>query len=216
MLDIHSHILPGVDHGAADLAESIDMLEAARAMGITCIVATPHVYRSDFDRRAARAAFQSLQPEAKKRGINLRLGYECNFRALEKSDLGKAAAFCMEGTKRLMLEMPSKQWPREWKEIIYELQAHGLEVVIVHPERYEPVQKDLAVLERLAEMDVLFQVDVPQKSMLFSAQGRVLRRLGEMGCMHYAASDAHCARDYEIYAKGRRKLEKWLNPPERT
>ena len=213
MQDIHAHILPGVDHGAQDLAQAIAMLDAAAAQGIDRITATPHVYRADYDCVPAQRAWQLLQPYAQARGIELALGYEFNIRALDQRKIEQAARFCTVGTRTLLLEMPFDIWPIDWREKIYALQAHGLEIVLAHPERYEPVQRDLRLLDRLAELDVLFQVDVPQCLRAFSAQRRVFKRLCDMDCLHYAASDAHTEADYAAFAKSLRRLEKYLIAP---
>ena len=213
MQDIHAHILPGVDHGAQDLNESLAMLDAAKAQGIGRIIATPHVYRADYDRSIAQKAKEILLPHAQQRGIELQLGYEFNIRALDQTAVEKAAQFCTEGTKTLLLEMPFDIWPIDWREKIYALQAYGMEIVLAHPERYEPVQRDLNLLERLAELDVLFQVDVPQSLKLFTKQRRVLKRLCEMHCLHFAASDAHTAQDYAAFAGSVRKLGDCLIMP---
>ena len=213
MQDIHAHILPGVDHGAQDLPSAIAMLDAAKAQGICSITATPHVYRADFDRSIALQAKELLLPYAQQRGIELKLGYEFNIRALDQSAMERAAQFCIEGTKTLLLEMPFAIWPVDWREKIYALQVHGMEIALAHPERYEPVQKDLRLLEQMAELDVLFQVDVPQCLKPFTVQRKVLKRLCEMNCLHFAASDAHTADDYAAFAQSIRRLGDRLNAP---
>ena len=206
MLDVHSHILPGVDHGAQDLTQARAMLAEAQAQGIDTIVATPHVYKAEFDRSIAQNAMEQLRPYARQMGIALKLGYEFNHRAFDREEPQRAREFCIEDTNLLLLELPFDQWPRDWKNIIYDLQAHGMEVILAHPERYVPIQKDLRILEQLAQLDCLFQVDVPQALRLLSKQNRVCKRLVEMDLLHYAASDAHTANDYQGFRKSIDKL----------
>lgn len=210
MLDLHSHILPGVDHGAQDLNEAREMLAAAAAQGIRTIVATPHVYHADFDREHARQAYAQLKPCAKDLNIDLILGYEFNIRAIDHDHPERAADFCIEGTNKLLLEFPFEHWPRDWQHIVYDLQANGMEIILVHPERYVPIQQDLNILNKLAELDCLFQVDVPQSLRMFSKQKKVLKHLIRMGCVHYAASDAHTAEDYAQFHASIKKLEQEL------
>lgn len=210
MLDIHSHILPGVDHGARDLKQAHGMLAAAAAQGIDRIVATPHVYHSDFDRSVAQHAHAALKPYAESLHIDLKLGYEFNTRAIDFDHMERANDFCIEGSNKLLLEFPFEHWPRDWKSIVYDLQANGLEIIIAHPERYIPIQQNMNILDKLADLDCLFQVDVPQSLHLFSKQNRVLKRLIQMGRLHYAASDAHAEADYEKFAKSIKRLEDYL------
>lgn len=210
MLDLHCHILPGIDHGAQNLNQARQMLAAAKEQGITRIVATPHVYSADFDRSKARHACETLRPYAQQMNIELVLGYEFNISALDYEHLERASAFCIDGTNTLLLEMPFDLWPPHWKHIFYDLQARGMEIILAHPERYRAVQSNLQILEKLAQMDVMFQVDVPQSLRRFSKQNKVLRTLIDMDRLHYAASDAHQASDYGQFARSIQKLSKHL------
>lgn len=210
MLDIHCHILPGVDHGARDLTQARRMLDAAAAQGVTQIVATPHVYDENFDRSVAIRACEALRPYAQRLNIELMLGYEYNVSALNLKRIERAREFCIEGSSRLLLEMPFQIWPPNWRMLIGELQQMGLEIILAHPERYEPLQGKLSRLHDLADMDVLFQVDVPQSLKPFSKQHRVLRELMKMDMVDYAASDAHCAEDYAQFGRSISKLERYI------
>lgn len=210
MLDIHCHILPGIDHGARDMAEARRMLEAAAAQGVKHIVATPHVYDERFDRAAAKRAYEALRPHAQRLNIRLTLGYEFNISALNLKNPARARDFRIEGSNRLLLEMPFDIWPPNWRMLIGELQRMGLEIILAHPERYEPLQDKLSRVHDLAEMGVLFQVDVPQALKPFSKQRRVLRELMKLDALDYAASDAHCAEDYARFGRSIGKLDGYI------
>lgn len=92
-------------------------------------------------------------------GIEMRLGYECNLSALRVDDLAAARRFCIEKTNVLLVEFPFDNWPGTWREILYGLQAEGMRLVLAHPERYRPLQRDPHMLDSLAEMGVRLQVN---------------------------------------------------------
>ena len=214
MVDLHSHILPGLDHGAQNLAQSCAMLRAAAEQGVTTLVATPHVYRADFDRTAAQQKREQLAPYAQQLGVRLLLGYEFNLSALDVERPQAAEACCMENTRRLLVEFPFGAWPQEWKRRIYDLQAHGMELVIAHPERYAQIQQDLKILEWLSQMDCRFQVNAPGALWRVERRGRVIGRLMAMGRMDYVASDAHDERDYEGFRARTIKWKQYLQNSE--
>lgn len=213
MTDLHSHILFGVDDGARNPQESIEMLQRAAQEGVTCIVATPHALHPAMDTQPARRAFRELQPFAGDMGIEMRLGYECNLSALRVDDLAAARRFCIEKTNVLLVEFPFDNWPGTWREILYGLQAEGMRLVLAHPERYRPIQRDPHMLDSLAEMGVRLQVNAASLQGWFGAKQGIARRIVKAGRIAALGSDAHSAQDYAGFARiARRVPAEALNP----
>ena len=96
MRDIHCHILPGVDDGAADLDESLAMLEAAKRAGVTRIVCTPHCRDPYFDYDKMWDAFELLRDNAD--GFPLQMGFEVNHRKLVELGIDAAEHLHFDGT----------------------------------------------------------------------------------------------------------------------
>ncbi len=204
MRDLHCHILPGVDDGARDLHESLAMLKAAKEVGITEIVCTPHCRDPYFDYDAMCAAYETLVAHAE--GFPLVMGFEVNHAKLMELGIEWADKLAFRCPSReFLLELSSYAQPHHFKEYegtIFQLQARGYEVVIAHPERYRAIQKDIGLARELARMGCKLQV-----SSDFVAGGRLgserkpAKRLFEEGLVSYIASDAHCVEHYRYFAE---------------
>lgn len=99
MRDIHCHILPGVDDGAADLDESLAMLEAAKRAGVTRIVCTPHCRDPYFDYDKMWDAFELLRDNAD--GFPLQMGFEVNHRKLVELGIDARGALAFRWDQRV-------------------------------------------------------------------------------------------------------------------
>lgn len=163
VIDLHSHICPGVDDGSKSVEMSIEMLQKMAAQGVTVVCATSHYYANQnsvhtfCDRR--NAALQLLY-EAMPQGLPKILpGAEVAYfpRISEKAGLER---LCIAGTKTLMLEMPFCEWNSLQVEEVHSLVLdRGLDVVLVHPERFCFSKGNKAYLEQLAKMPLAFQLN---------------------------------------------------------
>ena len=191
MIDLHSHVLHGLDDGAADLGEAVAICEAAAADGIETIAATPHV-RHDYPTTPERmeAALAELQAAV---GELIRVvpGGE-----LDLDELGRPAEelarFGLGGTRTLLVETPYVGWPLDFAERLFTLQVAGFATVLAHPERNRDVQARPELLEPIVAGGTLVQLTAA------SVDGRVGRgarecsfALLERGHAHLVASDAH-------------------------
>ncbi|WP_165043854.1 CpsB/CapC family capsule biosynthesis tyrosine phosphatase [Adlercreutzia sp. ZJ138] len=205
MRDIHCHILPGVDDGAANLAESLAMLEAAKRAGVTSIVCTPHCRDPYFNYEAMWDAFELLKAHAG--GFPLQMGFEVNHSKLMELGLHWADYLHFDGSKDFLLELSSRAKASdfvEYERTIYELQGRGYRVIIAHPERYAAIQKDVSLARRLAHMGCKLQASAD-----FVRGGRLGREkkpaqaLFEQGLYSYIASDAHRTEHYTYLSEAR-------------
>ncbi len=156
-IDIHSHIIPGVDDGSRDMETSIALLQMAVESGTTDIIATPHVIdvSTTLTWDAIRRHVEELQKEADARGIPIRIypgaETELNWDLLEliRKD---HSAFCLAGSRYCLMEMPSLMLPPNLEDMIYELQLMDIVPVLAHPERQmqlmEQPEKLLELLKR--------------------------------------------------------------------
>ena len=140
LIDIHSHIIPGVDDGSLDLETSLGLLRMAAENGTTDIIATPHVIdvSTTLTWDSIRRRVEELQKEADKNGIPITIypgaETELNFDLLEliRKD---HSAFCLAGSRYCLMEMPSLMLPPHLDDMIYELQLMDIVPVLAHPER---------------------------------------------------------------------------------
>ncbi len=164
MIDIHTHILPGIDDGSKNSEMSVQMLEKLREEGVTDVVLTPHFYASQnsvekfLDRR--QVSFEHLMAALENHpvGLRLHLGAEVLFMdSLDKVDgLGEMA---IRGTKYLLLEMPFTKWSSRNLDTVYKIQCNGFTPLIAHFERYIGFNGGLSEIRELKKMGCILQMN---------------------------------------------------------
>lgn len=210
MFDVHCHIVPDVDDGSRDMRESVAMLREARASGIDRIVCTPHCRSSHFNYEKIVSHYEALRVQAESMGIWLDLGFEVYWEKLAELGLKAAPSLCFENTNLMLLEFSCGSLPPSWQRIIYELQGLGIQPIIAHPERYQPIQKNIEIAYEMKEMGCLLQLS----SNFVEGGWRSRRRktaieLLKNDLVDYLASDAHQPEDYESYRKALQVARKY-------
>jgi protein-tyrosine phosphatase len=196
VIDLHSHILPGVDDGARTLEESFEIARAAVEDGVEVLAATPHV-RADYPTRAEtmERLVATTQDALREARLPLRLcsGGEIALDFLAGLDAEERRRFGLGGNPRyLLLEFPYGGWPLSLETVVFELQAQGVTAVIAHPERNAAVQAAPERLRAAVEAGALVQLTAgsltagPRASALGTA-----RALLDLGLAHLIAGDAH-------------------------
>jgi protein-tyrosine phosphatase len=192
MIDLHSHVLPGIDDGPAALSGSREILDAAIADGITHLVATPHV-RSDWPTKPEVMERLVADVRALGAGIEVLPGGELDLQYLETLDDDSLRRFGLGGNSRLLLlECPYAGWPLQLRDLVFRLGVRGFSIVFAHPERNAIVQEDPGRLRELVDAGVVVQLTAA------SVDGRLGRRVAaaartllDSGLAHVIASDAH-------------------------
>jgi len=196
MVDLHCHILPGLDDGPATMEESVAMAESAIADGITHIVATPH--SSDeyfFDFAHVRQLRDELQAKVGNRlkivtGCDFHLNPE-NLEALRKDP----RQYCINQCDFLLVEFNEYSIPPAMDRTLHEIQLAGVQPVITHPERNGILRAHPERLKKWVRQGCFAQVTGGALTGGFGAgaQQDALRWVGE-GLVHFVASDAHNTR----------------------
>ncbi len=204
MRDIHCHILPGVDDGARDLDMSLRMLEAARDVGVTSMVCTPHCRSHYFDYDAMWDAFRTLKAHAG--GFPMTMGFEVAHSMLVHLGVEEwAERLAFDGTGEFLLELDAGCTEadfRDYDRTIYELEGMGLEVIIAHPERYRAIQRKPELAERLTKAGCKLQASADfVAGGRLGREGRPARKLFDRGLYSYVASDAHRPEHYRYLAQ---------------
>lgn len=210
MIDIHSHVLFGVDDGSKSLEESVRMLKAAKNIGFDKIIATPHVMRAGYKKDCLKDSFKAVKCEAEKIGIELYQGYEYNCYALNDDGFKTAMQFCTEGTNTILIEFKSTVgFPANWETIVMTLQREGANIILAHPERYRQVQVDVSNLYRSIEMGCELQLDglsLTEPGFMNKTR-KCAAKLLKSGMISWIASDAHCEEDYLEFENVVRKID---------
>lgn len=196
MIDVHLHILPGVDDGPGTMEEALALASILVQEGIHSAVATPH-YNDEFPQRSAaeiQERVHNLQRELYRRSIPLRLfaGHEALIKPGLVEDIQTGRLATLNHSHYLLLELWNRAWLPETERVIFELRAFGVVPIIAHPERYRVFQQEPERLAALLQQGVLAQLTA---SSLVGLQGKTARRCAEnllkKGLIHCIASDAH-------------------------
>ena len=205
MIDIHSHILPGIDDGAGDLEEALEMARLAVADGIRVMVATPHLFKHqsmDLDAINEKSVILERLDRFRDRlaaeGIALEILPGCDV-PLSADTLRLLAEDRVltvnDGKRYLLLELPHFSIPPTLEDICFRLQSLGLTPIITHPERQPLIQERPERLGRLVELGCLAQLTAGSLTGGFGRRiARVSRQLVKKGYIHLLASDAHNTR----------------------
>ncbi|SHO49559.1 CpsB/CapC family capsule biosynthesis tyrosine phosphatase [Anaerocolumna xylanovorans] len=195
-IDIHSHIIPGVDDGARNMEEALLMLAAAYREGIRSIIATPHVsYRRDEDRyRKLESAFLELKERAEKEipELKLYLGSEINYSQDTVYGLCKKEIPTLAGTSYILVEFQPFCEYRYIKGGIQSLIMGGYKPVIAHVERYHRLRGEVEMFEELISMGAYLQSNAMSITGGAGRESKKLtKRLLQKGLLHFIATDSH-------------------------
>jgi protein-tyrosine phosphatase len=195
MIDIHTHILPGLDDGAADLEQSMAMARVAIADGVTAVVATPHA-ATNTTRADVLAHVGKLQIALDNSNVPLQLyaGIEVWLSPDVVAQQRTGHAFAIANGPYMLVELPLQMIPPYTEQAIFALQVAGIIPILAHPERYVALEGNLEPLYRLVSRGVLCQLSA---SSLLGGFGPRARSLAESilqhDLAHVIASDAHSA-----------------------
>lgn len=211
MIDIHNHIIYGVDDGSQSLDQSLRMICEAERSGIKVIVATPHVRDQNFNHGKLEENFQNLSRKASDYGVSLKLGCEAYIHpdivALYKCNKIRA----LGNSRHILVELPFNQMPLYANDLLYRLQLEGAAVVIAHPERYRYFVNDFDLFVSFLDAGCLMQLDAA--SIIGKHGSRVksfCKRVLKLKKAHFVSSDAHCAEHYrDWYLKSMKKVRQW-------
>ncbi len=187
MIDIHSHLLPGVDDGVQTEDESRELLQEYADAGFSHIVCTPHLHDPYVETKIPkiRGAYQWFSAEAEKFGITTFLGSELYM----SPDPGKSIPFL---GRFQLIETNTKTEPMYLLDEVFKLQMQGLTIIMAHIERFEWFSLDSQISNRLKEMGVLFQVNIGMVS-----SGKVQKYM-EKDWVDFISSDNHGKRRSSI------------------
>lgn len=218
MIDIHNHLLYGVDDGAKSLVESLDVLKDLEENGFTKVILTPHYikgssYNSPKKDNLKRLA--ELQKAVKENNINLKL-YLGNEIFIDEDilDLFRSGEIStLNNTNYALIELPMSGKYDEYKEIFMDLKSKGCEVILAHPERYRAFQEDYSKIDELFNMGILFQCNLDSIVGKYGeGSNKLIRRLLEEKKIAFLATDIHEKKhDYHKWQLAKEEILKYIS-----
>ncbi len=196
MVDLHHHLLPGLDDGSPDLATSVEMARIAEAEGITHIVCTPHANsRFPFEPERNAALLSELRRALDSEGIRVALGQGCDFHISYdnvRDALANPSRYSVNGHDYLLIELPDYSISPNMQETFYELRLNGLIPILTHPERNPILQRDPDRMLPWLRDGLLCQVTAGSVTGEMGRQAEKLaKRMLENRWVHFIATDAH-------------------------
>jgi protein-tyrosine phosphatase len=197
MIDLHCHILPGVDDGPKNLDESLEMARIFKDTGYCQVVATPHqVPGTNWIRSIEdiRKRLVELNHAIKIEGIELDVlsGMEISFDPLILDLLQKGQLLTLGKTSWVLIETPFQQFPLGWEQVVFTILAKGYFILLAHPERCAQFTANPRLADRLIESGVYLQVNWDS---FLGYHGRaalqMAHHLAENGHIHCLATDSH-------------------------
>lgn len=206
MVDLHCHLLPGIDDGSKNMKISLRLAREATENGVTHALLTPHHMNGHYvnHKRDVIRETKEFQEQLKRHDISLTVfpGQEVRINgnlldALDKDDI----LFADTGNKYMMLEFPDDDVPHYTDQMIFDLQQRGIIPVIVHPERNTKIMQNPDLIYQLLEKGCLSQITASSYVGTFGKKVKEFsRQLIEAGQGYVFASDAHNlpGRKYEM------------------
>jgi protein-tyrosine phosphatase len=217
LIDLHSHVLPGLDDGARDVGEAVEICRSAADDGIEVLAATPHVRRDYPTTPEQMETALARVREAAGGIVRLVPGGELALDELDRPP-DELRRFALAGNPRyLLVETPYYGWPLDVGERLFRLRAAGITPVLAHPERNAEIQARPELLEGPVAGGTLVQLTAASVDGRLGRASRVAAaRLLELGYAHLIASDAHAPTLRAIgmsgaaRALGDQALARWL------
>lgn len=207
-VDIHSHLIPGIDDGSPDMETSLHFLGQLAELGYKKVVTTPHIM-TDFhpnDSTIIRSGLTALRSALKEKGIKIEIEAAAEYfldTTFEKL-LAEGDILSFGAKKYVLVEMSFIQATPNFEEIIFNLLTKGYTPILAHPERYNYWHDNYKVFPHIHELGCLMQVNIPS---LLGYYGKPIKNLSlqliKSGLIDFLGTDLHHIRHLELFMEGK-------------
>lgn len=215
MIDVHSHVLPGIDDGSKNITTSLNILQGLESQGVTDLICTPH-YIAETNQASPRAKneklLDNLKERAAKKGlkINLYLGNEIYIDKDIAKFLRSKKASPLAKSKYLLVELPMSGEFQQYEDILLNLVQKKWKVILAHPERYHSFQKDYSKITELSQLGILLQCNLGSFIGQYGKHAKkTAQKMAKDKLIYCVGTDIHHERDYTEIAKAQKKLRKY-------
>ena len=221
MIDIHSHLIYGVDDGSENIETSIEILDNLSKEGVTDIILTPH-YITDTNYVSSKfnniKKLLELKTEIKKQGININLflGNEIYIDS-EIINLIRNNKMCtLNNTEYILVELPMSGNYPDYQYIIKNLIRIGFKVILAHPERYASFQRDFNKVKEMVDMGVMLQCNIDSILGYYGNNAKkTMKLILKDKLVSFIGTDIHSKKsDYSYIEKAKNKFKKYLTDEE--
>jgi len=203
VIDLHNHILFGVDDGPKTLCDSLEMARLLSKCGYRLVVATPHTVPGTAwtpSTNAIKNKIAKINQELKAEGLDLKIlpGMEISFDPQLLDLLNDNRLFTLGGkiSSCLLIEPPFQRFPLGWEQVVFEMISRNYTILLAHPERCAQLVQNPKIVDYLINAGVCLQVNWCSFLGTYGRSAkRTARHLAEKGQIHCLATDAHHPRE---------------------
>jgi len=203
-VDIHSHLLPGIDDGVRTIEESVAIIKKFKLLGYSKLITTPHIisdlYPNNID--IIKSKLQEVENALKEEHIDIAIEASAEYyvdidflKLIENDDLIPFMG------NYILFETAYNSKPMILDQVIYSLQAKGYIPVLAHPERYRYLHEDISLYKELKAEGVLFQVNIKSLQKKSKTIYKIASKLIKLGLVDFMGSDVHKMHDIERLEK---------------
>ncbi len=212
MIDIHSHIIHGVDDGPSNITESLKMIKEAERLGISLVVASPHYQESVFSLDRVEENFQELIYKARDYDVKINLWYEVFANPDSHSLMKNRKKLSLNKTKNILFEFPFNAQPQKCVEMVLKFRMQKITPVIAHIERNRAFINKIEYFVAFIKAGCLIQADAASIAGVYGSRIKEFsKKLVQMKFVDMVASNAHSASDYaNWYSEAYKNVTNWV------
>ncbi len=194
-VDLHSHLIPGIDDGSQSMEESLLLLKGMEALGYEKVITTPHIMADAYRNtpKIISDGLKSLRKAARKEGLSIKIEAAAEYYLDDGFEdlLQKSKIMTIKG-EYLLFETSYFAKPMQLEEMIFSISSSGYKPLMAHPERYRYVKDPLKEYGRFKELGVLFQVNLNSFSGHYGRDAKQKADfLSKEGMIDFLGSDVH-------------------------
>jgi len=197
-VDIHSHLLPGLDDGVKSIKESMYILDILQKLGYQKVITTPHVMHDHYPNSSEGiiSKLEEVKKALKSHEIKIKIEAAAEYFLDEKflDRLMKKERFLTFGDNYILFETSFFNKPAFLEDAIFAMNTQGYKPVLAHPERYSYLQQDIKLAERLKNMNTYLQMNLLSCTDFYSVEvKKFARKLLKANLIDFVGSDCHNA-----------------------
>lgn len=205
IVDIHSHMIPGIDDGSKSMKESVAMVRQLHALGYKKVITTPHImsHRYPNSSKIILDGLAKLREELSRQGVDIVVEAAAEYYLDEhlRSLVAKKEILTF-GKNCLLFELSYNVKPINLERWIALMQEAGYQPVLAHPERYQYMRRDFNIYQQLKDMGVYLQVNINSLNGFYAPEAKqTALKLANKGMIDFLGSDAHAIRHLQALSK---------------
>lgn len=206
-VDMHSHLIPGIDDGAQNMEESIGLIRTLHELGYTKLITTPHVYHDLYPNKSETilSGLAKVRETLKQEGIPVELEAAAEYYLDEQFErMIEEKTLLTFGQNHILFEISFADEPMNFKRALFNLKLQGYKPILAHPERYEYWNSNFKKYEDLHEQDIFLQLNINCLTGHYGAMvKKISERMIDAGIVSFIGTDCHHTGHIELLQAAR-------------